>query len=168
MKNHRGQKRGEELSSITPHRQTIGYIRSKRQTRKNTIITKQKQVIRTRFSKQRNAVSESDTNTLQELQEKKDSLNKNNPIDDQMFFSDSEAITTSSKKGKRKIKNSLILLKFYLYWRDKDSLSHYIFSSFVSLHSRSSSAKRNQASFHAGMKPWCPVWCPWCPDLSNL
>ena len=50
-----------------------------------------------------------------------------------------------------------ILLKFYLYWHDKGSLSHYISSSFVSLHSRSSSAKRNQVSFHAGLKPWCPV-----------
>ena len=48
-------------------------------------------------------------------------------------------------------------LKFYLYWHDKDRLSHYVSSSFVSPHSRSSSAKRNQASFHAGLKPWCPV-----------
>ena len=52
---------------ITPHRQTIGCIRSKRQTQKNTIITKRKQIIRKRFSKQRNLVSESDTNTIQEL-----------------------------------------------------------------------------------------------------
>ena len=58
---------------ITPHRQTIGYIRSK--TRKKTIITKQKKIIKKRFSKQRNAVSESETNTIKELQDLKDSIN---------------------------------------------------------------------------------------------
>ena len=31
---------------FTPHRQTKGYIRSKRQTRKKTTITKQKQIIK--------------------------------------------------------------------------------------------------------------------------
>ena len=44
-------------------------------------------------------------------------------------------------------------LKLYLYWHDKGSLSRYISSSFVSLHSRSSSAKRN----HDRLKPCCPV-----------
>ena len=53
---------------ITPHRQTIGYIRSKRQTRKKTIIAKQKQIVKRRFSKTSNAVSESETTTIQELQ----------------------------------------------------------------------------------------------------
>ena len=38
----------------------------------------------------RNAVSESDTNTIQELQELKDSMNKNNQIENQKK-SDSEA-----------------------------------------------------------------------------
>ena len=47
---------------ITPHRPTIGYIRSKRQTRKKTIITKREQINKRRFSKRRNAVSESETN----------------------------------------------------------------------------------------------------------
>ena len=41
---------------ITPHRQTIGYIRTKRQTQGKKIINKQKQVIRKRFSKRRNAI----------------------------------------------------------------------------------------------------------------
>ena len=40
--------------------------------------------------------------------------------------------------------NSLILFKI-------------ISSLVLSPHSRSSSVKRNQASFHAGLKPWCPV-----------
>ena len=45
---------------ITLHRQTVGYIRSKRQTRKKSIPTKQKQIIKRRFSRRRNAVSESE------------------------------------------------------------------------------------------------------------
>ena len=94
-------------SHPTAHRQTIGYIRSKRQTRKKN-ITKQKQMIRKRFSKQRNAVSESDTNTIQKRQELKYSIYKNNPIDDQKYFSDSEATTLSSIKVKPKMKKSYI------------------------------------------------------------
>ena len=100
---------------ITPHRRTIGYFRSKRQTRKKTIITKQKQIIKRGFSKRRNAVSESETNTIQEIQDLKDSVNKNNPIDDQIYFSDSEATTTSSIKGKSKIKKSSINKPIHLY-----------------------------------------------------
>ena len=69
---------------IMPHRQTIGYIRSKRQTRKKTIITKTKQIIKKRFSKRRNAVSDSETNTIQERQDLKDSKSQNNPIEDQI------------------------------------------------------------------------------------
>ena len=46
---------------ITPHTQTIGYIRTKRQTLKRKIITKQRQITRKRFSKNRNAFSESET-----------------------------------------------------------------------------------------------------------
>ena len=66
---------------ITPHRQTIGYIRSKRQTRKKTIIAKQKQIIKRRFSKRRNAALESDTKTIEELQYLKNTIIKNNPIE---------------------------------------------------------------------------------------
>ena len=60
---------------ITPQKQTIGYIRSKRQTRKKTLITKHKQIFKRRFSNRRNAVSESVTNTIQELQDLKHSIN---------------------------------------------------------------------------------------------
>ena len=56
---------------ITPHRKTIGYFRSKRQTSKKTITTKQKRIIKRRFSKTRNAVSESERTTVQELQTQK-------------------------------------------------------------------------------------------------
>ena len=42
---------------ITPHTQTVGYIRTKRQTLKRKIITKQRQITRKRFSKNRNAFS---------------------------------------------------------------------------------------------------------------
>ena len=52
---------------ITPHTQTVGYIRTKRQTLKRKIITKQRQITRKRFSKNRNAFSESETNSLDEL-----------------------------------------------------------------------------------------------------
>ena len=41
---------------ITPHKQTIGVLRSKRQTRKKTKITKQKQNIKKQLSKRRNAI----------------------------------------------------------------------------------------------------------------
>ena len=39
---------------ITSHKQTIGYIRTKRQTLRKKIFNKQKQFIRKRFSKRRN------------------------------------------------------------------------------------------------------------------
>ena len=52
---------------ITPHTQTVGYIRTKRQTIKRKIINKQRQITRKRFSKNRNAFSESETNSLDEL-----------------------------------------------------------------------------------------------------
>ena len=52
---------------ITPHTQTIGYIRTKRQTIKRKIINKQRQITRKRFSKNRNAFSESEANSLDEL-----------------------------------------------------------------------------------------------------
>ena len=86
---------------ITPNRETIGFIKSKIQTPKNTIITKQMQIIKKRFSNQRNPVSESETNTIQELQDLKDSINRNNPKEDHIFFSNSEATSSSSIKQKR-------------------------------------------------------------------
>ena len=84
---------------ITPHTQTVGYIRTKRQTLKRKIITKQRQITRKRFSKNRNAFSESD-----ELYKLKESIDKNCPIHDQLYFSDSETTSNSSKRGKRRIK----------------------------------------------------------------
>ena len=61
---------------ITTHRQTMGYIRTTRQTPRKKIINKQKQFIRRRFSKRRNAVSESETSAIQELQNLKNSIKK--------------------------------------------------------------------------------------------
>ena len=89
---------------ITPHKQTIGVLRSKRQTRKKTKITKQKQNIKKQLSKRRNAIWESETNTIQELQDLKDSTNTKKPLENKKGFSDSKATSQSSIIGKRKIK----------------------------------------------------------------
>ena len=48
------------------------------------MITKQKPIIKKRFSKRRNAVSESETNTIQKLQDLNDSIKIYSPIDDQI------------------------------------------------------------------------------------
>ena len=76
---------------ITPHKQTIGYIRTKRQTKKRKIISKQRQIIRKRFSKRRNAVSESEVSNLDTFCKLKETVNKSYPVHDQLNFSDSEA-----------------------------------------------------------------------------
>ena len=89
---------------ITPHRQIIGYIRAKRQTLRKKMINKQKQIIRKRFSKQKNALSESDASAIQKLLNFKDSMNKNHQNDDQIYFFDSETTSPASIKGKRRIK----------------------------------------------------------------
>ena len=91
--------------AIPPHRQSVGYIRTKRQTLIKRIINKQNQISKKRFSKQRNAISESETTAIQELQNLKDSLNKNHEIDDQLYFTDSETTSPASTKCKRKTKN---------------------------------------------------------------
>ena len=75
---------------ITPHRQSVGYKITKRQTLRKMIINKHRQVIRKRFSKRRNAVSESDTFARHELHNLKDSINSNHQIDDQLYFNDSD------------------------------------------------------------------------------
>ena len=85
---------------ITRHRQTVGHIRTKRQTLRKKIINKQKQIIIKRFSKRRNAVSESETSDIRKLHILKDSINKNHQIDDQIYFSDSETTSPASIKGK--------------------------------------------------------------------
>ena len=90
---------------ITPHTQTVGYIRTKRQTKTRKIISKQRQITRKRFSKNRNAFSESEASSLDALYKfKKKSVKKNCPIHDQLYFSDSETTSNSSKRGKRNIK----------------------------------------------------------------
>ena len=91
---------------ITPHRQSTGYIRTKRQTIKRKILSKQRQITRKIFSKQRNAFSESETSHLQELYRLKDSINKNYQVNDTLYFSDSETTSHSSIRGKRRIKNT--------------------------------------------------------------
>ena len=75
----------------------------------------QKQIIKELFSKRRNAVSETDTNTIQQLQDLKGSFNKNNPIENQKYFSDSEATSISSINRKRRIKKSYISKPVRLY-----------------------------------------------------
>ena len=89
---------------IKPHKQTIGYIRTKRRTIKRKVIGKQKQIIRKKFSKRRNAVSESEVSKLDAHCKLKETVNKNYPVHDQFYFSDSEATSHSSKQGKREIK----------------------------------------------------------------
>ena len=89
---------------ITPHTQTVGYIRTKQQTIKIKIINKQRQITRKKFSKNRNAFSESEANSLDELYKLKKSIDKNCPIHDQLYFSDSETTSNSLKRGKRRIK----------------------------------------------------------------
>ena len=82
---------------ITPHKQTIGYIRPKRQIIKRKILSKQRQIIRKRLSKRRIAVSESEVSNLDALYKLKETVIKNYPVHDQFYFSDSEATSHSSK-----------------------------------------------------------------------
>ena len=91
---------------ITPHTQSIGYIKTKRQTITRKSLSKQRQITRKRFSKQRNAVSESDTSHLEELYRLKNSVNKNYQVNDTLYFSDSETTSQSSIQGKRRIKKT--------------------------------------------------------------
>ena len=88
---------------ITPHTQTVGYIRTKRQ------------ITRKRFSKNRNAFSESETNSLDELYKLKESIDKNCPQHDQLYFSDSETTSNSSQRGKRRIKKQYKHKPVHLY-----------------------------------------------------
>ena len=81
---------------ITPHTQTVGYIRKKRQTTTRKILSKQRQITRKRFSKRRNAVSESETSNLKEFYRLKDSVNKNYQVNDILYFFDSETTSQSS------------------------------------------------------------------------
>ena len=89
---------------ITPHTETVGYIRTKRQTIKRKNINRQRQITQKRFSKIRNAFSESEANSLDELYNLEESIDKNCPIHDQLYFSDSETTSNSSKREKRRHK----------------------------------------------------------------
>ena len=100
---------------ITPHTQTVGYTRTKRQTIKRKIINKQKQITRKRFSKNRNEFSESEASNLDELYKLKKSIDKNCPIHDQLYFSDSGTTSNSSKRGKRRIKKQYKHKPVHLY-----------------------------------------------------
>ena len=100
---------------ITPHTQTVGYIRTKRQTIKRKIISKQRKITRKRFSKNRNAFSESEVSSLDALYKLKESVNKDCPIPDQLYFSDSETTSNSSKRGKNRIKKKYKNKPVHLY-----------------------------------------------------
>ena len=73
---------------ITPHTQIVAYIRTKRQTIKKENYKQQRQITRKRFSKNRNAFYESEASSLDELYKLKESIDKNCPIHDQLYFSD--------------------------------------------------------------------------------
>ena len=77
----------------TPHTQTIEYIHTKRQTLKRKILSKQRQITRKRFSNYRNAFSESEVSSLDELYKVEDSINQTYPIQDPVYISDSEIYT---------------------------------------------------------------------------
>ena len=100
---------------ITPHTQTVGYIRTKRRTIKRKIINKQRQITQKRFSKYRNAFSESEANSLDELYKLKESIDENCSIHDQLYFPDSETTSNSSKRGKRRIKKQYKHKPVHLY-----------------------------------------------------
>ena len=112
---------------ITPHKQTIGYIRIKRQTMKRNLLSKQRQITRKRFSKRRNAVSESEVSDSDALYELKETVNKNYPVHDQLYFSDSEATSHSSKPGKRRIKKIYKnkLVRLYSWNQPIRHIEHY-------------------------------------------
>ena len=60
---------------FTPHTQSIEYMRTKRQTITKKILSKQRPITQRRFSKRRNAVSESETSHLEELYRLKNFVN---------------------------------------------------------------------------------------------
>ena len=89
---------------ITPHTQTVGYVRTKRQTKKRKIISKQRQKTQKRFSKNSNAFSKSEVSSLDALYKLKESVIINCPIHAQLYFPDSETTSNSSKREKRRIR----------------------------------------------------------------
>ena len=92
---------------ITPHTQTVGYIRTKRQTLKRKIITKQRQITRKRFSKNRNAFSESETSSLDELYKLKESKDEKLPNSRSTIFFRLRNNFKFIKKRKKKNKKTI-------------------------------------------------------------
>ena len=92
---------------ILPHTQTVGYIRTKRLTIKRKIINKQRQITRKRFSKNRNAFSESEASNLDELYKlKKNQMIKIFPSRSITFFrlrNNFKFIKKRKKKNKKAI-----------------------------------------------------------------
>ena len=60
---------------------------------KRKFLSEQRQITRKRFSKQRNAISESETSHFQEFCRLKESINKIYPVTDTLYFCESK--TTS-------------------------------------------------------------------------
>ena len=100
---------------LTPHTQTVEYIHTKRQTLKRTILSKQRQITRKKFSEHRNAFSESEVSSLDALYKIEDSISKNYPTQDPIYFSDTETSSISSKKGKNRIKKKNKRKPVHLY-----------------------------------------------------
>ena len=92
---------------ITPHKQTIGYFRTERQTIKRKLLSKQRQITRKRFSKRRNAVSESEVSDLDAHYKLKETVNKNYPVHDQLFFFRFRSYITFIKTRKKKNKKDI-------------------------------------------------------------
>ena len=84
---------------INAHTQTVEYIHTKK-TLKRTIISKQRHITRKKFSKHTNAFYESEVSSFDALYKVEDSKNQTYPIQDPVYFSDSETNTISSKKEK--------------------------------------------------------------------
>ena len=91
---------------ITPHTQTVGHIRTKRLTIKTKIINKQRRITRKRFSKNRNAFSESEASNLDELYKLKESIDKIVPFTINYIFrlrNNFKFIKKRKKKNKKAI-----------------------------------------------------------------
>ena len=90
---------------ITPHTQTVEYIYTKRQTLKRKNPKKAKTNNTKIFFKiSKCFFFESEVSSLDALYKVEDSKNQTYPIQDPVYFSDSETNTISSKKGKNRIK----------------------------------------------------------------
>ena len=92
---------------ITPHTQTVGYIRTKRLTIKRKIINKQRQITQKRFSKNRNAFSESEANNLDELYKLKESIDKNYPFTINYIFPIQKQLQIHQKEEKEEEKSNI-------------------------------------------------------------